>query len=99
MYQQMYHTCQKVCQSRTMNNDQQLLRINARCCTILNLSCSCKIELWKVLLVTAEQYQKEQDIVCPEHKVPHDFSNCPIFKDMALTFAEQFHSDNVAEHS
>ena len=61
---------------------------------IMHLSCTCQIQLWKLLLVTADQYKKGRNVLCPEHGVPHDFSCCPVFKDIALSFAEKLNSDN-----
>ena len=73
-----------------MNN----LTIVANTKVLFHLKCSCDVELWKILLVTAEQYRKGEDIVCPRHGQPHDFSTCPIFKDWALKFSSDFKRDN-----
>ena len=60
---------------------------------IVSLKCSCHIEIWKLLVVTAGQVKSGVPVVCPEHNVPHDFSSCEMFKDMAIAFANQFPSE------
>ena len=60
---------------------------------MVHLKCTCHIQIWKVLLVVAEQVRSGAPVVCPEHKMEHDFSNCDTFKDMAIAFANHFPSD------
>ena len=63
----------------------------------IKLSCGCKIPFWKVLIVTASQIQAGKPTICPEHNVPHEFSNCDIFKDLANKFYDKFMSDDDAD--
>lgn len=63
----------------------------------LKLQCGCVIPFWKVLMVTASQILAGVPIICPEHKVPHDFSNCEIFRDLSKKFYEKMTGDDDGE--
>ena len=60
----------------------------------VQLKCSCKVEMWKLLLVTAGQIRHGVPVVCPEHKQDHEFSTCTVFRDIALKFKAKFFSED-----
>ena len=64
--------------------DQTVLVVDVR--LKMKLNCGCTMSFGKLMVITGQQIQRGDPVICPYHEVEHDFSNHAIMKNYAVSY-------------
>ena len=54
------------------------------------LSCTCEVQLYKVMLLAGIQALRGEEILCPEHKTKYSLGENPTFMAKAMAFVKGY---------
>ena len=81
---------------QTVYENEDVVVASVDMCKSMHLKCGCTIQLYTLMLVTGLQVKHDDPVICPLHKVEHDFSSNNLFKYYSLNYLKH-HVSNESE--